>query len=56
MELVYWMAASYGMIISTAIKQFDVAIALVPVLIIPQMLVSGFFISLNQVPKFFYWL
>jgi ATP-binding cassette subfamily G (WHITE) protein 1 len=55
-ELVYWMSASYGMIISTAIKQFDVALALVPVLIIPQMLVSGFFISLNQVPKFFYWL
>ena len=56
LELVYWMSASYGLVISTAIKQFDVALALVPVLIIPLMLVSGFFVSLDQVPKFFYWL
>lgn len=56
LELVYWMSASYGLVISTAIKQFDVALALIPVLIIPLMLVSGFFVSLDQVPKFFYWL
>lgn len=50
------MSASYGLLISTLIKQFDVAIALIPVLIIPLMLVSGFFVPLDQVPKFFYWL
>jgi hypothetical protein len=55
-ELVYFMSASYGMIISAAFKQFDVALSLVPVLIIPLMLVCGFFVSLDQVPKFFYWM
>jgi ABC-type multidrug transport system permease subunit len=50
------MSSSYGLIASTAIKQFDVAISLMPVLIIPMMLVSGFFVSLDQVPKFFYWM
>lgn len=56
LELTYWMAASYGMVISAAIKKFDVAVALIPVLIIPLMLVSGFFVPLSQVPKFFYWM
>jgi hypothetical protein len=46
LELVYWMAASYGMVFSTMIKQFDVVMSLVPVLIIPLMLVAGYFISL----------
>ena len=55
-ELCYFMAASYGLMISTIIKDFNVAIALVPVLIIPQMLVAGYFVTLNQVPHFFYWL
>lgn len=40
------MAASYGMVLSTMIKQFDVVMSLVPVLIIPLMLVAGYFISL----------
>ena len=56
LELVYWMSASYGLLISTAIKDFAIALALIPILVIPMMLVSGFFVSLNQVPKFFYWL
>ena len=47
LELVYWMSASYGTILSTFIKQFDVVMALVPVLIIPLMLVGGYFISLE---------
>lgn len=41
------MAASYGMVLSTIIRQFDLVMALVPVLIIPLMLVGGYFISLN---------
>lgn len=55
-ELVYWMSASYGAVLSTVIPQFDVVMALIPVLIIPLMIVGGYFISLSEVPKFFYWM
>ena len=50
------MAASYGAILSTVVRRIELVMAMVPVLIIPLMLVAGFFINLNQVPKFFYWM
>jgi ABC-type multidrug transport system permease subunit len=53
-ELIFWMAASYGLLISTLIEDLNVAMALVPVLIIPLMLVGGFFNNLSNVPKVFY--
>lgn len=54
LELVYWHSASYGLFISTLFKDVTTAMTLVPILIIPLMLLAGFFISLNDTPKVFY--
>jgi ABC-type multidrug transport system permease subunit len=54
LELVYWMSGSYGLLVSTLVTDGNLGIALVPLLIIPLMLSAGFFINLNNVPKFFY--
>jgi ABC-type multidrug transport system permease subunit len=49
----YFCAISYGLFYSTAIPKLETAMAMVPVLIIPFMMLSGFFIDLNEVPKVF---
>ena len=54
LELVYWQASSYGLFISTLFKDVATAMTLVPILIIPLMLLGGFFINLNDTPKVFY--
>lgn len=53
-ELVYWMSASYGLLLSALFKDITVVMALVPVIIVPLMLVGGFFTNLRNVPKLFY--
>lgn len=50
----YFCAASYGLFYSAVIPKLEIAMALVPVLIIPFMMLSGFFRDLDQVSKIFY--
>lgn len=45
---IYFCSASYGLFYSAVIPKLETAMALVPVLIIPFMLLSGFFINLND--------
>ena len=45
----YFLSSSYGLVYSTLIPKLETAMALVPVLIIPFMLLGGFFINLNGV-------
>lgn len=45
----YFLSASYGLIYGTIIPKLETAMALVPVLIIPFMLLGGFFINLDGV-------
>jgi len=45
----YFMSASYGLLYSTIIPKLETAMALVPVLVIPFMLLGGFFINLDGV-------
>lgn len=45
----YFLSASYGLFYSTVIPRLETAMALVPVLIIPFMLLGGFFINLDGV-------
>lgn len=45
---VYFCAASYGLLYAALIPKLETALALVPVLIIPFMLLGGFFINLDQ--------
>lgn len=46
---VYFCAASYGLLYAALIPKLETAMALVPVLIIPFMLLGGFFINLDNV-------
>ena len=52
-EGVAWMASSYGLMLSTLFKDASVVMALVPALIIPLLLVGGFFAPLNEVHDFY---
>ena len=45
---VYFCAASFGLIYAALIPKLETAMALVPVLIIPFMLLGGFFVDLSQ--------
>lgn len=47
------MASSYGLVLSTLFKDASVVMALVPALVIPLLLVGGFFAPLNQVHDFY---
>jgi ATP-binding cassette subfamily G (WHITE) protein 1 len=47
------MGSAYGLLLSTAFSDAEVALALVPILIIPLMLVGGFFAPNQNVPDFF---
>lgn len=47
------MGSAYGLLLSTAFSDPEVALSLVPILIIPLMLVGGFFAPLSSVPDFF---
>ena len=49
----FWMASAYGLFLSTAFADPEVALSLVPVLITPLMLVGGFFAPLENVHDFF---
>lgn len=51
--LASWMASAYGLLLSTAFSDPEVALSLVPLLIIPLMLVGGFFAPLTSVPDFY---
>ncbi len=52
-EGIAWMSTSYGLVLSTLFKDAAVVMALVPALIIPLLLVGGFFSPLSQVHDFF---
>lgn len=44
--LAYWMASAYGLVLSTAFSNPEMALTLVPILIVPLMLIGGFFAPL----------
>lgn len=48
------MSSSFGLFLSTIFSDAGVVMALVPVLIIPFLLVGGFFVPLSTVPKVYY--
>ena len=48
-EALAWMSSSYGLVLSTLFSDASVVMALVPALIIPLLLVGGFFAPLDQV-------
>ena len=51
--LISWMGSAYGLFISTLFEDSEVAMALVPILVLPFLLVGGFFAPLSEVPDFY---
>ena len=47
------MGSAYGLFLSTLFEDVEVAMTIVPLLIIPFMLVGGFFAPLTYVPDFY---
>ena len=52
-NLSYFTGVSYGMLISTWIANFNLAVTLVPILMIPFIIMSGFFVNTNNLPIVF---
>jgi hypothetical protein len=51
--MVYLAGASYTMIVSVAFSEKKIAVTLIPVLLVPFMLLSGFFVNESHTP---FWL
>lgn len=49
--LATWMSSAYGLFLSTAFADAEIALSLVPILIVPLMLVGGFYAP--HMPDFF---
>jgi len=52
----FFYGTSYGLIISVAIPKLEVAMALLPITIIPLMVLGGYFVNSNNIPKFLIWI
>ncbi len=48
------MSSAFGLLLSTLFADAAVVMALAPILIVPFLLVSGFFVPLEKVSKIFY--
>lgn len=48
-------STSIGILIGSAVENPDVAAEMMPALIVPQLLFSGFFIQVSLIPKFLRW-
>lgn len=46
---------SFGVLLGSVVENPNVAIQLMPALVVPQMLFSGFFISIDLIPSFLRW-
>jgi len=52
----YFYGVSYGLCISIIVPKLDVAMSLVPLLVIPLMVLGGFFVNTNNIPKYLIWI
>lgn len=52
----FFYGTSYGLMISVIIPKMEVAMALVPILVIPFMVLGGFFVNSNNIPKYLIWI
>ena len=53
-EICYFSGVSYGLFLSVIFPNPEMAMSMVPVLIVPFMLFGGFFVNQNDVPYYFY--
>jgi ATP-binding cassette subfamily G (WHITE) protein 1 len=52
--LAYWAGSGWGLFMSVFIPKMEVATALAPVILIPLMVLGGFFMNTSDTPKCFY--
>lgn len=52
----FFFGTSYGLLISVIISKMELSMALVPVLVIPLMLLGGFFLNTNNIPSYLKWI
>ena len=52
----YFYGVSYGLCISVIVPKLEVAMALIPILVIPLMVLGGFFVNSNNVPDYLIWI
>ena len=52
----YFYGVSYGLCISVIIPKLDVAMAFFPILSIPLIILGGFFVNTNNIPKYLIWI
>lgn len=50
----YFAGVSYGFLLTTIFPKPEMAMALVPILVIPFLLLAGFFVNQNNIPYYFY--
>ncbi|KAL4512556.1 hypothetical protein ABPG72_020393 [Tetrahymena utriculariae] len=52
----FFQGTSYGLLLSVLFKKMELLMALIPVLVIPFMVLGGFFINSNNIPHYFRWI
>lgn len=50
----YFVGASYGFFLSAIFPNPEMAVSLIPIVIIPFILLAGFLVNQNNIPYFFY--
>lgn len=54
--LTYWSGTGYGLLVSALIPKMEVAMAIAPVVIVPLMVMAGFFVNQNNIPVYLIWI
>ncbi|KAL4483030.1 hypothetical protein ABPG74_019056 [Tetrahymena malaccensis] len=52
----FFYGTSYGLLLSVIFNKMELVMALIPVLVIPFMVLGGFFINSNNIPHYFRWI
>lgn len=52
--VVYFTGVSYGLCLSVVFTKVEMAMSLVPVIIVPFMLLSGYLVNQEKIPYYFY--
>ncbi|EGR32908.1 hypothetical protein IMG5_067050 [Ichthyophthirius multifiliis] len=52
----YFYGVSYGLFISVIVPKMEIAMALIPILVIPFMVLGGLYVNTNNIPDFLKWI
>ena len=52
--IVYFTGISYGLLLSVLFPNAETAMSLIPVILVPFMVMAGFFVNQSNIPYYFY--